>query len=769
MKRVFVLLGALGLAVLLAAPAAFAVPPEGGGGRAITDNLPNPLAEKQAALREEALEKRLGTQGDGRAQSRAASQGNVARVGKNQYVELAREDTDRIFTILVEFGGEKGPLHNQIPRPDRSVDNTTIWKPDFSRQSYQELFFDSSRGANSMANYYEEQSSGRYSVEGGVSNWVRLDADEAEYGTNDCDGDGDDDSDNEPNDADSNVCSTTWGMVRDGLTEWVERQRAAGRTRAQIEEYISRFDEWDRYDGDGDGDFDEPDGYIDHFQIVHAGEGEETGGGAQGRDAVWSHRWYADYSENRTGPSGYPKLGGYEIPGTDVWVGDYTTEPENGGLGVFAHEFGHDLGLPDEYDTSYTGESPSAFWTLMASGSYMNNGVRDAIGTRPNHLNAWDKLQLGWLNYEVAEAARRSNHRLGPAEYNNTNAQALVTVLPPQERTIEVNEPFAGEYEWWSGSGDNLGNTLTRTVDLPAASAAGMSMKAWYEIEAGYDYLYAEASTDGGENWTALPGTVDGQPIDTVGTTPALSGSSGGEWVDLAYDLSPYAGQSVQVRLRYQTDGAVAEKGFAADNISVTAGGQEVFADGAETGDNGWTPDGFRRITGSVTGSYPHYYMAENRQYIGYDRTLRTGPYNFKSDTYAERFPYQNGLLVSYWNTFYNDNNVGEHPGEGLILPIDAHPRPILQADGAPWRTRVQVFDATFGKERTDQFSLSTAGGSQRFPARAAVDTFDDSKTYWYGRSPDSGVKVPDTNTTIRVADQSRDGANMLVEVRRAP
>ena len=59
-------------------------------------------------------------------------------------------------------------------------------------------------------------------------------------------------------------------------------------------------------------------------------------------------------------------LGGYEIGGairpprrsaarpipfnenpTGIWVGDYTIQPENGGLGVFAHEFGHDLGLPD--------------------------------------------------------------------------------------------------------------------------------------------------------------------------------------------------------------------------------------------------------------------------------------------------------------------------------------------------------------------------------------------------------------------------------------
>ena len=48
---------------------------------------------------------------------------------------------------------------------------------------------------------------------------------------------------------------------------------------------------WDRYDFDEDGDFDEPDGYIDHFQAVHAGEGEEAGADP---DAIWSHRWYVN-------------------------------------------------------------------------------------------------------------------------------------------------------------------------------------------------------------------------------------------------------------------------------------------------------------------------------------------------------------------------------------------------------------------------------------------------------------------------------------------
>ena len=110
--------------------------------------------------------------------------------------------------------------------------------------------------------------------------------------------------------------------------------------------------QWDRYDFDGDGDFNEADGYIDHFQAVHAGEGEEAGADA---DAIWSHRWYVGTGYGTTGPSvgGANNLGGgAQIGDSKYFIGDYTVEPENGGLGVFAHEFGHDLGLPDYYDTA---------------------------------------------------------------------------------------------------------------------------------------------------------------------------------------------------------------------------------------------------------------------------------------------------------------------------------------------------------------------------------------------------------------------------------
>ena len=64
------------------------------------------------------------------------------------------------------YGGTAGPLHNQIPQPDRTVDNTTIWSPDFSRRTTRTLLFSTHPGAVSMRNFYIEISSNRYAVNG---------------------------------------------------------------------------------------------------------------------------------------------------------------------------------------------------------------------------------------------------------------------------------------------------------------------------------------------------------------------------------------------------------------------------------------------------------------------------------------------------------------------------------------------------------------------------------------------------------------------------
>ena len=743
-------------------------------------DLPGPFSKQQAAEHSAALQQVVA--GDATVQQRGGSR--VVQLGhgkgkSGKYVELGREKTDKIFTILAEFGdqvddtttydpdgpdgpeppvtkygGDPGPAHNTIAQPDRTTDNSTAWQADYDQPHFQDLYFSHDKDKQSLAKYYEKQSSGRYSVDGQVSDWVKVPYNEARYGSNWCG---------------SSICSSAWDLIRDATTAYVADQKAQGRTDAQIKADLSAYDQWDRYDHDGDGNFNEPDGYIDHFQIVHAGEDESAGGGAQATDALWAHRWYAYGSDaGKTGPDG-DKAGGTEIGDTGIWVGDYTLQPENGGLGVFAHEYGHDLGLPDEYDTTYTGENNTAFWTLMSSGSWMGTG-KNAIGDLPDDMNAWDKLQLGWLDYATAKAATRSTTKLGVAAYNTKDKQALVVQLPDKSVTTTITTPAAGDKQWWSGMGDNLSNTLTRSVDLTGATTASLDLKGWWDIEQNYDYLYTEVSADGGASWTALDGTADGKSLPRDGSdSPALTGTSGA-YENLSFPLDAYAGKQIQLRFRYLTDGGVAQQGFAADAITLTADGRTVLSDGAETDDNGWTAKGFSRIGASFTQDYPEFYLAENRQYVSYDGTLRTGPYNFgwssTKPAWVEHFPYQNGLLVWLWDTSQADNNVGVHPGSGEILPVDAHAEPLTFSDGTVIRNRVQAYDSPFSWYPTDGITLHKDGVATRIPARPGSPVFDDHYgTYWYDSDPTASVKVPDTNTRLTIVNEALNGSTMTVQV----
>nr|WP_228081568.1 immune inhibitor A domain-containing protein [Streptomyces sp. MA3_2.13] len=725
-----------------------------------TPELENPLAEKQEAQRQQAFQALIA--GDSSAQTLAGSE--VVELSDGEFVEVATTGTDKIFTVLVEFGdevhpvygGDPGPRVNEIAEPDREHDNTTIWQEDFGREYYEDIYYSEDPDVPSVKQYFEGQSSGRYTVDGMVTDWVRVDYNEARYGTSICG---------------SNVCQEVWDVVAHGVNAWYEDQVAAGVPEEEILATLAEYDVQDRYDYDGDGDFNEPDGYLDHFQIVHAGEDASAGGGAQGDDAIWAHRWYA-YADQigLTGPDDNP-AGGTQIGDTGIWVGDYTIQPENGGVGVFAHEFAHDLGLPDLYDTA-GGENGTAFWSAMSSGSWLSLG-EGAIGTLPNEMGSWEKLQLGWLDYEVAQAATRSTHRIGAAgnqfpeaRGGRSETQAVIVELPSKTVTHEITEPAEGEAQWWSGSGDDLSNTLTRTVDLAGAETASLDLTGWYSIEEGYDNLYVEASTNG-TSWTPIDGTADGEPLPRDSADrPVITGVSDGH-VALSFPLDAYAGDSVDIRFRYQTDGALTEIGFTADEITISVDGEVAFSDNAEDGEGDWEVDGFSVVGASITDDYPQYYILENRQYVNYDATLENGPYNFGWITdrpdWVEHYSYENGMLVWLWDTSQTNNNTSQHPGEGLVLPVDAHPASENWADGSLIRNRIQSRDATFGRSATEELTLHLDGTPTTLPGQPGQRTFDDRRgEYWDEANPGNSVIVPDTNTKITVLAEPRNGSNPI-------
>ena len=376
--------------------------------------------------------------------------------------------------------------------------------------------------------FYEHQSSGQYSIDGDVTEWVKVPFNEARYGRDDC---GD------------IVCTNTWFLVRDALADWVQDQLDAGWTMAQIQDYLKTFDHQDRYDFDGDGDFDEPDGYIDHFQIVHAGGDEADGDPIYGADAIWSHRWNAQIHPLGTGPEGGAPIGGVnigeggasdptggdvQIPDnpTGVWVNDYTIQPENGGLSVFAHEFAHDLGLPDLYDTSgNTGgaENSVGFWTLMSQSRGTAPGDQ-GIGDQPHAVRRLGQVpaRLARLRRRPPGARRHVQLRPGPVDQRQ-RGQRPGRAAAGQGRHARARRPVRRlrREVLLQRPGDDLNNTMTRDVDRRGALTA----KVRYDIEEGWDYAFLEASSDGGETWTAVATSESYEGEDRAVSTPAVPAS----------------------------------------------------------------------------------------------------------------------------------------------------------------------------------------------------------------------------------------------------
>jgi immune inhibitor A len=541
-------------------------------------------------------------------------------------------------------------------------------------------------------------------VDGEATDWVPVPGTACDY----------DDGDPGPGDA-----QHVWQFLIDSVNSWYASRIAAGETNAEINDYLKQFDVWDRYDYDGDGEFNEPDGYIDTFQSVHPGEGNEAGGGALGDCSIWSHSWYVYPGGAPGGGPGpaFNPLGGIQIGDSDYWVGKYTIQPENGGVGVFTHEFGHDLGLPDLYDTS-GGENGTGFWTLMSSGSWMGDGTED-IGSKSSHMGAWEKFQLGWLNYEVAYAGKAASFKLGPMEYNTKQAQGLFVVLPKKTVVANIGDPYAGSYYYYSSAGDYLDNFMYKSFNLPAGATISAMVK--YNIEKDWDYAYLVYSTDSGATW---------QSIETnLSTTTDPNGQNKGfgitgissDWVELTASLPS---GNVLLGFRYWTDANTGGFGFMVDDINITG----FATDGAEA-DAGWTykpATGFHVTTGTDSKLFSHYYVAEYRTYKGYDSTLKVGPYYFgyasTMPDYVDHFAYQDGLLISYWDTSQKNNQTRVHPGAGL-LPVSRLP---------------------------------------------AVKVFDDRTLYYDAANPQGSVKNPNTGTQIRILGISALGNFMQVEVRPA-
>ncbi|KZE64407.1 protease [Fictibacillus phosphorivorans] len=694
------------------------------------------------AQAEQALKKYLNTKAEGAKKSKAEKEknvhidhlnkvspngvtkgkGNKLGQAKKGNVDSVKEENweggqskDNLLILLIEFDDFKAS--------DIEEKYTDMYYEEYTPEHYNDMLFndESYAGPNgetliSMKRFYEEQSGGSYSVDGQVSSyWYKAKHDAAYYGGNNS------------NDNDSNPGE----LIKEALAQAVK------------DPSINLAD----FDLNGDK-------IIDQLMVVHSSVGEEAGGGELGEDAIWSHK--SSIYDIVDGKAYY-----HDIPGTEYTAYGYTIQPADGAAGVFTHEFGHALGLPDEYDTIYSGAGEAvSYWSIMSSGSWAG----DIPGTEPTGFSAWSKEFLqasmpgsnwfknGSISLEEVNS-KGVEVLLDEAVTKGTNNDAVRVNLP--DKVNVINTPASGQYEYYGGKGDEVDHKMVTTVNLTSAKNVSLEYDVWYEIEENWDYGMVQVSTDNGATWKSLstPHTnsdlVEGGYPAIKANLPGYTGSSNG-WLHESIDLSNYAGKEIQLQFRSMTDWVANLNGMFVDNISVKADGKDFLFDGAE-GKGVFTLDGFESHNGSYTA--PHYYLLEWRSHNGVDEGLahiRRG---------ASLMSFDPGLVVWYVDEAYGDNWTGVHPGDGFLGVVDADQHTLSWSDGTVGSTRYQIHDAAFSLGKSEKMFLNYPGlFTMRDNFTKRTPLFDDSLDYSNPGLVDAGRNVPKYGLKFRVTGESADG-----------
>lgn len=225
----------------------------------------------------------------------------------------------------------------------------------FSASNFDELLF-GNNSTGSLKDYYDEISYGNFQLDGVVGGWYNS--------------------------------SFNQSQAVEDVRQYV----------AEIASLADSDFDYGQFDNDGPDNVPnsgDDDGYVDGIAVVYPGC-------LSGDQNLWAHQSSLggnQYVTNDQTPNGeYIIVNSYmvcpELPGSNTCI---TTDLSP--MGLYAHEFGHILGLPDLYDRDDSdGDSEGVGeWCLMASGNWLG-----WYGDTPAHMSAWCKIEMGWIEPTIA-------------------------------------------------------------------------------------------------------------------------------------------------------------------------------------------------------------------------------------------------------------------------------------------------------------------------------------------------------------------------------
>ncbi|MGQ0796594.1 MAG: M6 family metalloprotease domain-containing protein, partial [Methanobacteriota archaeon] len=309
--------------------------------------------------------------------------------------------------------------------------------------------------------------------------------------------------------------------------------------------------------------------------VVHAGGAQEEE--PTNEALIWSHRWVVVDGDRA-------------LPGSQALVADgvqvygYIMVGEASPLGVVTHEFAHDLGLPDLYDTDDSSEGGVGLWDLMAQGAY--NGL--PRGSSPAHPSASARASLGWTApTDVTSAlvsmsipAVESTGRVYRLTIAGTAGREYFLVENRQRIGFDAGLPGTGLLIWHvdetRGSNDN---DARRHVDLEEADEASTGDRpadpedAWRSSAAGFGPETTPSSRSYGgadTGWRVRDVSASGDPMTA---TIARDVTRDVAITEVRLPLHVAETQDVATTVVVRNDGAVPE------NVEVTV---QVYRDRVE-------------------------------------------------------------------------------------------------------------------------------------------------------------------------------------------
>jgi immune inhibitor A len=235
--------------------------------------------------------------------------------------------------------------------------------------------------------------------------------------------------------------------------------------------------------------------------------------------------------------------------------------------------------------------------------SYLKDGkIGDGRFTYHNFPDAPQAEATETINDCPSDPLVRDVHQFG-VDYLQINCRGnyVLRFEGSTEAKIVPQDPYSGDYYFWSNKGDEADMTLTKSFDFTNHEGPiTLTYWTWYDLEEDYDYIYLEVSEDG-EFWN-IEITPSGTPEDPSGSSFGwgYNGMSGG-WIQERVDLSDYAGKKIHIRFEYVTDAVANGEGMLIDDISIPEFGYYTDFEG---GTDDWEANGWLRINNIIPQTY---------------------------------------------------------------------------------------------------------------------------------------------------------------------